>query len=114
MLPGAGLGLAGDAEQVPALVGGQPQRAGECGQHRRRRVGGAALLEPGEVVDRDAGELGHLLAAQAGRAPASGRRSPTSAGSSRSRHSRRHWASSSMPPMMAHAGRGRVALRVPF
>ena len=66
--------LAGHAEQVRALVVGQPQRARERREHRRRRVRRAALLEPRQVVDRDARELRDLLAPQAGRAsPAAGR-----------------------------------------
>ena len=43
---------------------------GQRGQHRRRRVGVAALLEPDEVVDAHAGQRGHLLAAEPGRPPA--------------------------------------------
>ena len=66
----AGRRLAGDAEQVRALVLAQPQRAGERREHARRRRARAALLEAGEVVDRQAGELRDLLAAQPGRAAA--------------------------------------------
>ena len=77
----AGRRLAGDAEQVRALVLAQAQRAGERREHARRRRARAALLEPGEVVDREAGELRDLLAAQA-RARGGGSRSrrPASAG----------------------------------
>ena len=68
--PAPGGGLAGDAEQVRALVLAQPQCAGERREHARRRRARAALLEPGEIVDREAGELRDLLAAQPGRAAA--------------------------------------------
>ena len=102
--------LAGDAEQVRALVVAQPQRAGERREHGRRRRARAALLEPGEVVDRQAGELRDLLAPQAGRAAAAGGRQPDLGRVSRSRQVRRQPARSSGPcPMMAHL---RVALRV--
>ncbi len=60
----------GEPEQVVALVGGEHQRPGQRGQHLPRRVRAAGLLQPDVVVDRHAGQLGHLLAAQPRRAPA--------------------------------------------
>ena len=61
---------AGQRAQVSALRLAELERAGERvdrGGRRRRRP---ALLEPDVPVDADAGECGHLLAAQPGRAPA--------------------------------------------
>jgi hypothetical protein len=62
--------VAGEPEEVVGLVGRQAERAGESAQHLDRRLGTAGLLEPGVVVDRHAGEVCDLLAAQAGRPPA--------------------------------------------
>ena len=47
----------------------EPQRPGQRGEHLRRRRVRPALLEPGDVVDRDPGQLRELLAAQPGRPP---------------------------------------------
>jgi len=66
----AGRGLTGDAVQVRALVLAQTQRAGERREHARRRRARPSLLEAGEIVDREAGELRDLLAAQPGCAAA--------------------------------------------
>ncbi len=61
-------GLAGQMEQVVALVLGQAQRPGQRAQHSRRRVRPALLLEARVVVRRDRGERGHLVTAQTRRA----------------------------------------------
>jgi hypothetical protein len=61
-------------EQVVALVVGQPQRPGQGGEHLVGRRRPAALLEAREVVDRQARELRHLLAAQARHAAVAARR----------------------------------------
>src|SRR5690606_13251129 len=66
----------GETEQVRAGVGVEPQRAGERLQHLRRRVALAALLEADVVVDADAGDRGHLLAAEPGHPPVTERRQP--------------------------------------
>ena len=72
--PRAGRRLAGDQVEVAALLVGEAERAGERRQHLRRGVGGAALLEPREVVDGEPGEARQLLAAQArGASPGTGR-----------------------------------------
>jgi hypothetical protein len=60
--PGRGLG---EPVEVEALAGGQPQSVGQGGQHLRRRVLVAALLEPRDVLDAHAGERGDLGPAQA-------------------------------------------------
>ena len=44
----------------------QPQRPRQRLDDLRGRAGRAALLEPGDVIDGDAGQCGELLAAQAG------------------------------------------------
>ncbi len=76
-------------------------------------MGGAALLEPREVVDRDAGELGHLLATQAGGAAASGR-APDLGGVEPVAPFAQALGELVDAPMMAHAAGRRVALRVLF
>ena len=69
--PSAGGGLvAGQVEQVVALVVGEAQRPGQRAEQLGRRLAAAALLEADDVVDRHAGEHGHLFPAQAGGAPA--------------------------------------------
>jgi len=54
----------------------EPEHAGECLQHLRRRVAVAALLEPQVVIGADAGEGRDLLAAQARRPPSPVLRKP--------------------------------------
>ena len=49
----------------------EAQGVGERGDHARRGSGVAALLEPNEVVDADAGEGGDFFSAQTRRSPAS-------------------------------------------
>lgn len=63
--PGAGTGLAGELEEIAALVVVQMQYPGEDVQDGCGRLH-TALFEPGVVVGADAGELGDLLAAQPG------------------------------------------------
>ncbi|KJK33347.1 hypothetical protein UK23_46515 [Lentzea aerocolonigenes] len=58
----------GEREQVLALVGRQLQRVRQRVEHGAGDPVGAALFEPDDVVDADVGELGQLLAAQAGHA----------------------------------------------
>jgi hypothetical protein len=70
----------GQPVQVVPLGDGQPQRAGQRLDHLGRRVGGAALLQPHHVVDRDPGQLREFLAAQPGRPPAAAGRQPGIAG----------------------------------
>ena len=65
--------LARQVEEVVPFVVGQPQRAGQRGQHLAGRARAAGLFQPRVVVHRHAGELGHLLAAQPGRAAAGAR-----------------------------------------
>jgi hypothetical protein len=59
-------GLAGQMEQVIALVLGQPQRPGQRAQHRRGGMRPALLLEARVVVRRDRSEGGYLVSSQAG------------------------------------------------
>jgi len=66
-------GAAGQAEQVIPFVGVQTQRPGEGGQHRRGRLGAATAFQLDVVVDGGAGQVGHLVPAQA-RHPAAGTR----------------------------------------
>ncbi len=66
----------GDVEQVIALIGLQPQCPGQGGQHLLRRLGAAALLQAYDVVDADPGELGELLASQAGHSAVPAHREP--------------------------------------
>ena len=54
---------------VVALIVGQSQGANQGGEDCGRGVVSAALLKAGEVVDRDAGERGALLAPRPGRPP---------------------------------------------
>jgi hypothetical protein len=68
---GGRLGTGGAVEQV-AFGGREAQRAGECREHLRRRVPRPSLLQPDEIVDRDPGQGGQLLAAQSGGTPRSG------------------------------------------
>ena len=56
--------VAGEPEQVVALIEREPQAAGDRGEHLLRRLRTAALLEPAVVVDRHVAESGDLLAAQ--------------------------------------------------
>lgn len=60
----------GQAEDVVALVGREPQRAGERLQHLGAGLRSPGLLEARVVVDRHSRQLRHLLAPQAGRAAA--------------------------------------------
>ena len=65
--------LAGQAEQVVALVQAEPQPARERREHLLGRLRAALLLEPRVVVGRHVREQRHLLAAQAlGAAPFAG------------------------------------------
>ena len=50
---------------MAALVLGEQQRVRQGGEHGRRRVGVAALLDADEVVDAHAGQRGDLLPAEA-------------------------------------------------
>jgi hypothetical protein len=63
-------------EQVLAISSGQAQRPGQRLDDLFRRVGRPALLEAGDIVDRDPGQQGKLLAAQPGRAPMAVDRQP--------------------------------------
>jgi hypothetical protein len=63
--PGAGGGLAGELEEVTALVVVQVEYSGENVQDRCGSLH-TALFEACVVVGDDAGELGDLLAAQSG------------------------------------------------
>lgn len=66
--------LPGQVGQVLALVLSEAQGARQRGEHRRRRVRPAPLLEPGVVVGRDGRKCSDLVAAQArGAAPPAGR-----------------------------------------
>jgi hypothetical protein len=69
-----GGGQAGQAPEVPALVGGQLQRAGQGVDHLLRGRDAPALLQPRVPGQADPGDLGDLLAAQAGRPAAAGMR----------------------------------------
>jgi hypothetical protein len=60
-------------EKVVALVDVALQRAGERGRHGGGRARSAPLLEAGVEVDRDARQLGDLLASQPGRPPSRAR-----------------------------------------
>ena len=66
VLPATGLvfGVAGECEQVLALVGIQPERIRYRGQHTGRGPGLAALLQPRVPGQADVGELGDLFPAQ--------------------------------------------------
>jgi hypothetical protein len=69
--PVVGRGLvACQVEQVVALVVGESQRAGQRTEQLGRRLAAAPLLEADDVVDRHAGEHGHLFPPQARGAPA--------------------------------------------
>jgi hypothetical protein len=59
---------------MPGAGADSPQAPGERLDDLRRGCGRAALLEPGQVVDRDAGQSGQLLTAQAGRTTTTGDR----------------------------------------
>ena len=63
-------GLAREPEEQLPLGVRQPQGPGESLYDLRRRGGGPSLLQPGQVVHRDTGQPGELLAAQPGSAPA--------------------------------------------
>jgi len=65
VLPRPLIGVAGECEQVLALVGIQPERIGDCRQHTGRGPGLAALLQPRVPGQTDVGELGDLFPAQA-------------------------------------------------
>src|SRR5690606_2859361 len=67
---------AGEVEQVVALVVGQPQRPGQRREHELRRHRAPPLLQPHQVVDRDARQLRHLLPAQPGHPAAGAGRQP--------------------------------------
>jgi hypothetical protein len=62
--------VAGQVEQVVALVVGEAQRPGQRAEQLGRGLTAAALFEAYDVVHRHAGERGHLFAAQAGGAAA--------------------------------------------
>ena len=97
VLPAAGLvfGVAGECEQALALVGIQPERIGDRGQHTGRGPGLAALLQPRVPGQADVGELSDLFPAETpGSAAPPNRPSPTSAGRSRARRERRNAPSS--------------------
>jgi NAD(P)-dependent dehydrogenase (short-subunit alcohol dehydrogenase family) len=77
----------GEAVQVVALAPGQLQGTGERPGDLRRRRPRASLLEPDDVVDGNAREIGEFLAPQPGRAPrvpgrqpGGGRREPVAPG----------------------------------
>src|SRR6185503_4903696 len=59
------VGVAGECEQVLALVGIQPERIRDCRQHTGRGPGLATLLQPRVPDQTDVGELGDLFPAQA-------------------------------------------------
>jgi len=61
--------VAGQPEQVLALVGGEHQGTAQRGQHLPGRMRPPGLLQPDVVVHGDPGKPGDLLAAQSGRAP---------------------------------------------
>ena len=63
--------MPGEPEEEIALGVGNPQPAGEGLDDLDRRRGGPALLQPRQVVDRDAGKPGQFFSAQAHRSPAS-------------------------------------------
>jgi hypothetical protein len=62
--PRSGRRLTGQPEQVVTLEVGETQRPRKRGEHQGRGTGGAALFQPRQVIHRQAGELGDLLAAQ--------------------------------------------------
>ena len=62
--------VAGELEEMVALVLREPQRAGDRGHHRLRRTRAAALLEPRVEVGRHARQRGDLLAPQSRGSPA--------------------------------------------
>ena len=62
--------VAGQVEEVVALVVGQAQRPGQRTEQLHRRLAAAALFEAHDIVHRHAGEHGHLLPAQAAGASA--------------------------------------------
>jgi hypothetical protein len=66
---GTPVGILRQLPQIPVFGLGQPQRARQRVDRRSRRADGSSLLEADVPVDADAGELGHLLPPQAGRAP---------------------------------------------
>jgi hypothetical protein len=92
IFPAAGLvfGVAGECEQVLALVGIQPESIRDRGQHTGRGLGLAALLQPRVPGQADIGELGDLFPAQTRNPPYPQSASPTSAGLSRARRERRN------------------------
>jgi len=53
-----------DREQVPMGVGAELERAGEGIQRARRGIALAALLQPGVVVETEAGQLGDFFASK--------------------------------------------------
>src|ERR671911_2764663 len=57
----ARLGSAGEVVEVDTLCLVELQRVGECFEHGLRDAGEVATLEPGVVVDADAGEERDLL-----------------------------------------------------
>ncbi len=63
-------------EEVVPLIVGEPQRAGQRGQHLPGRARTAGLLQAGVVVGGHTGQLGHLLAAQPWGAAARARAEP--------------------------------------
>jgi hypothetical protein len=65
-VPGTWRRLAREEKQVLTLGCRQPQGTGQRGQDLRRRGSGPALFQAGDVVHRQAGELGQFLAAQSG------------------------------------------------
>jgi hypothetical protein len=71
VLPATGLvfGVAGEREQVLALVRIQPERIRDRGQHTGRGPGLAALLQPRVPGQADVRELSDLFPAQAGNPP---------------------------------------------
>ncbi|GAB4095013.1 hypothetical protein GCM10028787_04880 [Brachybacterium horti] len=69
-------GPAGEHREVASLRGRHPQHPGDRVEHLVRDAGRAPLLEPRVPGGADPGELGDLLAAQAGGAPAAGAGEP--------------------------------------
>ena len=68
-LAAAGVGGAGEVEQVGPFGLVELQRAGEGLEHGLGDAGEVPALEAGVVVGADAGEQGDFFAAQAGHAP---------------------------------------------
>src|SRR5262249_17341305 len=62
-----------DVEMV-TLFDRQSQGARQGREHLRRGIGGAALFETDQVVDRNVGQQGELFPAQAAGPPGQGRR----------------------------------------